>query len=51
MNREVRAAIRRITAHLATPEGRRDLEQARRDAEALIADLRRKRRVSWSSLR
>jgi hypothetical protein len=50
MNRKVRTALRRITAHLGTPEGRRDLESAKRDAEALIADLRRKRRISWSSL-
>lgn len=50
VDREIEKAIREITAHLQTPEGRRSLDQARRDAEALIQDLRKKRRVPWWTL-
>lgn len=43
--REIERAIRRITKHLSTPEGKASLREAMEQAERFNAEQRRKRMV------
>lgn len=48
--REIERAVKRIAKHLATPEGKASLREAKKQAEQFIQEQRRKRAVDPVSL-